>query len=219
MHLPERSAGQVRIGVALQVPAPYGTLVQAARARVGDPLAHAIPPHITLLPPTVVDREQLPVVVSHLADIAAVHAPFVVSLAGTGTFRPVSPVVFVNVTEGAERCALLERTVRSGILAQDLRFPYHPHVTIAHDVDETTLDEAARLLAGFEATYAQGSMRLYEHGDDGVWRTVARLPLTGTAVAAEATLGTSLVVMVWLTQAPSCKVSASTISSRAMFIC
>jgi 2'-5' RNA ligase len=184
VHLPERSGDQVRIGVALQVPAPYGTLVQAVRARVGDPLAHAIPPHITLLPPTVVERDHLPDVVAHLAAIAAAEAPFVVALEGAGTFRPVSPVVFVKVARGAERCAALESLVRSGPLAQELRFPYHPHVTVAHDLDEDTLDRAHLLVEDFEATYAQGSMRLYEHGEDGVWRTVARLPLTGTSVHA-----------------------------------
>ncbi|MPV36671.1 2'-5' RNA ligase family protein [Georgenia subflava] len=179
MHLPERSAGQVRIGVALQIPAPYSTVLQGVRARLGDPLAYAIPPHVTLLPPTVIEAEQVGEVTAHLAGIAAEQSPFVMGMRGTGTFRPVSPVVFVNIVEGAERCAALERQVRSGILAQELRFPYHPHVTLAHGLGEAALDEAMESMAAFEATYAAGSMRLYEHGDDGVWRTVARLVLSG----------------------------------------
>ncbi|UNX54204.1 2'-5' RNA ligase family protein [Georgenia sp. TF02-10] len=182
MHLPPRHGDQVRIGVALEVPAPYGPALRAARARLGDPLAHAIPPHVTLVPPTVVEAAELPVVVDHLAEVAGRYAPFVVQLAGTGTFRPVTPVVFVNVVQGGDRCEELQRAARTGPLAQELRFPYHPHVTVAHDLPGAALDEAERDLAGFAATYAQGSMRLYEHGDDGVWRTVARLPLVGSTV-------------------------------------
>ncbi|MFC7406466.1 2'-5' RNA ligase family protein [Georgenia alba] len=178
MRLPERRPGQVRIGVALQIPPPYSNELQSVRARVGDPLAHAIPPHVTLLGPTVVEKHQLDEVTEHLAGVARSAAPFVMGLRGAGTFRPVSPVVFVNVARGAAECARIADAVRRGVLAQELRFPYHPHVTVAHDVDESVLDRAAALVADFEATYAQGSMRLYEHGDDGVWRTVARLVLS-----------------------------------------
>ncbi|GAA4417301.1 2'-5' RNA ligase family protein [Georgenia halophila] len=177
MHLPERRPGQVRIGVALQIPPPYSSVLQSVRSRVGDPMAHAVPPHVTLLGPTVVDKHGMPEVTDHLAAVAADAVPFVVRLSGAGTFRPVSPVVFVNVVRGAAECAALQVAVRQGLLAQELRFPYHPHVTVAHDLDDHVLDRAASLVSDFEATYAQGSMRLYEHGDDGVWRTVARFVL------------------------------------------
>lgn len=182
MHLPERRAGQVRIGVSLQIPQPYSTWLQSVRARLRDPMAYAVPPHVTLLPPTVVEAKQMDEVTEHLAAVAARTSPFVMSLRGAGTFRPVSPVVFVNVVRGAEQCAAIQGEVRTGLLAQELRFPYHPHVTVAHDLDDGTLDEAMEAVTGFEATYAQGSMRLYEHGDDGVWRTVARLVLSGSGV-------------------------------------
>ncbi|WP_043502389.1 2'-5' RNA ligase family protein [Georgenia sp. SUBG003] len=182
MHLPERRAGQVRIGVSLQIPQPYCTWLQALRARLGDPMAHAVPPHVTLLPPTVVEASQIDAVTEHLAVVARRSSPFVMSLRGAGTFRPVSPVVFVNVVRGAEECAALETQVRTGPLAQELRFPYHPHVTVAHELDDDALDAATKAVEGFEATYAQGSMRLYEHGDDGVWRPVARLVLAGPGV-------------------------------------
>ncbi|WP_127130417.1 2'-5' RNA ligase family protein [Georgenia sp. SYP-B2076] len=183
MYLPERVGDQVRIGVALQVPAPYATLIQATRARLGDPMAKVVPPHVTLLPPTVVEPDRLGDVAAHLAEVAAGHPAFVMSLEGTGSFRPVSPVVFVKVVQGGDSCAVLEQAVRTGVLAQDLRFPYHPHVTIAHELDDATLDVAEEAMADFRATYAAGSMRLYEHGDDGMWRTIARMPLTGPVPA------------------------------------
>lgn len=181
MRLPERSGDQVRIGVAITVPEPYGSELQAARARFGDPWAEYIPPHITLLPPTVVEHDAMPAVDEHLAAVAAQHAPFVVRLRGTATFRPVSPVVFMQLVEGISGCEGLEADVRGGVLAQELRFPYHPHVTIAHEVPDAQLDTAFDGMADFDATFVVTRLHCYAHGDDGVWRPSRDFVLTGRA--------------------------------------
>lgn len=172
---------ELRIGVAVSVPEPYAGALQAARARVGDPAADLIRPHITLLGPTVVPAAALPDVDRHLRAVAAAHAPFTVHLRGTATFRPVSPVVFVQVVEGIASCEGLEVAVRSGVLAQELRFHYHPHVTIAHDVEDAALDRAFEDLAGFEARFDVPEIHVYEHGDDGMWRTIGAYRLGAAA--------------------------------------
>jgi 2'-5' RNA ligase len=82
----------------------------------------------------------------------------------------VSPVVFVNVTEGISSCELLSEDTRQGPLAQELAFPFHPHVTVAHDLDPDALDLAYRTLADYEASFEVDSFHLYVHGADGVWR-------------------------------------------------
>ena len=181
MRLPARSGDQVRIGVAIGVPAPIGPVLQEARARFGDPLAHSIPPHITLVGPTVVEPDELRTVSEHLAAVTGDAEPFSVHLRGTGSFRPVSPVVFVQVAEGIAQCERLERAVRSGPLAQDLRFHYHPHVTVAHEVPDDALDRAFGELARFEACFGVEAISVYEHGDDGVWRPVQDYPLARDA--------------------------------------
>lgn len=158
------------LGVAIAIPEPYGEELRAARVRLCDPLAGAIPTHVTLLPPTEVDGSDLPKVDLHLEDIAASIAPFEMRLAGTGSFRPVSPVVFVRVTAGRTECQNIEVAVRSGPLARDPVFPYHPHVTVAHDLTEQMLDEAANELARYEARFDVTSFSRYRHGADGVWR-------------------------------------------------
>ena len=38
------------IGVAVAIPEPHASYLQQRREDFGDPMAHAIPPHITLLP-------------------------------------------------------------------------------------------------------------------------------------------------------------------------
>ena len=60
--------------------------------------------------------------------------------------------------------------MRSGILAGEARFPYHPHVTVAHELPEAALDRAEHALAGYEARFPVTGFALYLHGDDGVWR-------------------------------------------------
>ena len=114
--------GTVMIGVSIAVPEPHGSLLQERRAGFGDPAASGIPTHVTLLPPTEVDDGELPAVEAHLAGVASAGRPFRMRLSGTGTFRPLSPVVFVQVVEGAEACARLQQQVRdsSGPVAREL---------------------------------------------------------------------------------------------------
>lgn len=163
-------AGWRTIGVAIAVPDPWGAELQAYREAFGDPLAAGIPSHVTLLPPTPVRSDALPAIEEHLRAIALGWEPFEVVLRGTGSFRPVSPVVFVHVAEGISACEMLERSVRSGPLQRSLQFPYHPHVTVAHHLPEDVLDRASKELSGYDARFLVMGFALYEHGDDGKWR-------------------------------------------------
>ena len=53
----------------------------------------------------------------------AADEPWRSELRGTGTFRPVSPVVFIQVARGIPACEQLEATVRRGVLERDLSRP------------------------------------------------------------------------------------------------
>lgn len=164
------------IGVAIEVPQPYGRELQRWRQRLGDPEAMRVPPHVTLLPPTNVPRERLPVVEEHLRRIAAEEQPFTMTLRGTGTFRPVSPVTFVQLATGISDCERLERRVRSGPLHREIKFNYHPHVTVAQDVPEEALERGFRELASFAAEFAVPGFTLFEEGADRVWRPRRAFP-------------------------------------------
>lgn len=177
-----QSAGarEQTIGVAIPIPEPHGRELQSWREQFGDPLALQIPTHITLLPPTVAGVEQLPAIEEHLRSVAAKAESFTIHLRGTGTFRPVSPVVFVTLAEGIAGCELLEAGVRSGPLAhRELEFAYHPHVTVAHDVPGGMLDHAFDKLAGYEARFEVWGFSLYAHGQDGFWRPQRDFPFPG----------------------------------------
>jgi 2'-5' RNA ligase len=161
--------GEARVlGVALAIPDPFGAQLQEHRERLGDPDARSIPTHITLLPPTTVDAVLLPEIGDHLVAVAERTRPFPVRLRGTGSFRPVSPVVFVTVAEGIAACELLETRVRSAVLWRPLPFSYHPHVTVAHHLPEASLDQALDGLADYAADFTVDRFSLYEHLG-GVW--------------------------------------------------
>ncbi|MCD0453127.1 2'-5' RNA ligase family protein [Actinocorallia sp. API 0066] len=165
------------IGVSIEVPEPYAAVLRGARESFGDPLALRVPPHITLVPPTPVAPAELPAIIDHLARAATMVDPFRVRLRGTGTFRPVTPVVFLQVAEGIGPCSLLEEKVRRAPLERELFFPYHPHVTVAHNLDDAALDHAFKELADFHAVFECADFTLSAHGPDEVWHTVRDFPL------------------------------------------
>jgi len=158
------------IGVAIGIPEPYGRELQGWRERLGDPNAKRIVPHVTLLPPTEVETEALESIEEHLRRIAAEESAFDIRLRGSATFLPVSPVVFVPLVQGISECERLEARVRSGPLAREVRFPYHPHVTVAHDLPPDALDRAFEAVRGYEATFRVWGYTLFEQDIDGTWR-------------------------------------------------
>ena len=166
------------IGVAIAVPEPWAGELQRHRASFGDAHADSIPTHVTLLPPTPVD-DGLAEIEQHLDDVAASTPAFHLRLRGTATFRPVSPVVYVAVRSGSTGCEKLAGEIRRGPLDQDLSFPYHPHVTVAHDLDDAALDRAGAALAGFRCAFDVSGFHLYLHGEDGVWRPCRTFRLSG----------------------------------------
>ena len=102
-----------------------------------------------------------------------------VHLRGTGTFRPVSPVVFVGVVEGISGCEQLAAGVRRGPLAIERTFPYHPHVTVAHHLPEPQLDRAFAELEDFDASFEVEEMWMYLHDDHSGWQPTQAFPLGG----------------------------------------
>jgi 2'-5' RNA ligase len=158
------------IGVAIAIPEPWASELQDYRASLGDATAARIPTHITLIPPADLEESALEAVEEHLASVAASIQPFDIHMRGTGTFRPVSPVVFVTVAKGISGCEQLAGAVRRGPLEVDLHYPYHPHVTVAHHLDDAALDRAFAELAGFECRFTAEEFSLYVHDETAGWQ-------------------------------------------------
>jgi 2'-5' RNA ligase len=167
------------IGVSVAVPEPWGSRLQVFRVANGDTQGASIPTHITLVPPLDVDLADLDVIEQHLAAVAERLAPYPVHLRGSGTFRPVSPVVFVNLVEGISSTEQLARACRSGPLALTLDHPYHPHVTVAHHLDDHRLDRAFEEMAGFDCAFTVSDFHLYVHDGEQGWKASRDFVLAG----------------------------------------
>ena len=174
----------VLLGVAIAIPQPHARVLSNWRRQVGDPAADLVYPHVTLLPPTPVPAGSMQRVEDHLTEAATSHSPFVMHLAGTGTFRPTSRVVFVQVARGVSDCEVLERAIRCGPLARELAFPYHPHVTVAQEIDDAGLDEAYEGLSGFVARFPVHRFALFSREPEGQWTWRTEFELGGAVAAA-----------------------------------
>jgi 2'-5' RNA ligase len=167
-----------RIGVAIDIPEPWGSQLTRRRAAAGDPQAAYTPAHVTLLGPTDVATDALPAVEKHLEAVASAQHPFALHLRGTGTFRPVTEVVFVTVAQGISECELLAGAIAAADGVQrDGRFPYHPHVTVAQDVPPAALDAVFDDLAMFSARFEVASFTLFSHSGAGLWQRRRDFPL------------------------------------------
>jgi 2'-5' RNA ligase len=102
-------------------------------------------------------------------------------LSGTGTFDPVSAVVFVAVARGIGNCELIANDVRSGPLQRPLSFPYHPHVTVAHGVPADMLELAYSGLSDLSAEFRVDHFTEFEQAPDGAWVVAREYPLSGPA--------------------------------------
>ena len=159
----------IQIGIAVDIPEPWGGMLTRRRVEAGDP--QAVPAHVTLLGPTEIPVRALPAVEEHLARVAAAHLPFTLHLRGTGTFRPVTQVVFVAVAAGISECELLAAAINAAPeLHREARFPYHPHVTVAQDVAPEALDKAYEDLADFSAMFEVEAFTLFSHSGQARWQ-------------------------------------------------
>jgi 2'-5' RNA ligase len=171
------------IGVAVDIPEPWGSLLTDRRLAAGDLVAEYIRAHVTLLTPTEIPAAELSAVADRLDRVAAGYPPFPLHLRGTGTFRPVTQVVFVAVAAGIGECEELHDAVLEALGALPVepatRFPYHPHVTVGQNVDPAALDAVYDDLAGFEAAFQVAGFTLFEHDDGGRWKPLREYSLTG----------------------------------------
>jgi 2'-5' RNA ligase len=173
-----QDAGVNRVGIVIGLPLDLSDELERWRASFGDPMAAVVPPHITLVTGTT--SENWDTAKEHARLVAATGRPFRMRLRGTGTFRPVSPVVYLNVVEGWDECVRLHTLLQSGPLDHDPEFAYHPHLTVAHDVTEAGMDHAMTVLKDYEAEFLVQKVGLFEHDSRGLWALREELHLGDT---------------------------------------
>jgi hypothetical protein len=75
---------------------------------------------------------------------------------------------------------MIANDVRRGPLARTLSFPYHPHVTVAHDVPGDMLEFAYSGLSDLSAAFRVESFTEFEQTPSGAWAVAREYRLTGS---------------------------------------
>lgn len=167
------------VGVVIEVPAPCGDDILQWRMGFGDPFADRMPTHVTLLLPPPLAASDIDQLGRTLDEIAGRWSPFEVAMGPIGTFRPVSPVVYLQVSAEGEAFHKLERALISAHGHVEREHDFVPHVTLAMNVGDGLLDAAAEALADYSCRWVAGSMSLFRRHTDGRWHRLSRHQFTG----------------------------------------
>jgi 2'-5' RNA ligase len=169
-----------RLGVVLLVPQPLATEIDGVRRALGDGARDRIAPHVTLVPPVNVAERDLPRAFTLVRTAAATVAPLALRLGPVATFAPVNPVAYLRVGGEPQVLEALERLRTSclqGPLERTSQHDFVPHVTVADELSEGRLAEAAGLLADFTADVTIDRVHVLAELPGRVWRPVADAPL------------------------------------------
>ncbi|ALE05070.1 hypothetical protein AL755_05520 [Arthrobacter sp. ERGS1:01] len=164
------------LGVIISMPPGLATELNRWRESFAGPGAAAVPPHITLVSGR--SNGSWNKAAEHVRTVAASGKPFTVSLRGTGTFAPLSPVVFLNLEAGVEECVTLHEELLAGPVEHLPDFDFRPHLTVAHDLDDDAMARAESELADFSADFTVRSIGLYDYSQGG-WALREELTLGG----------------------------------------
>ena len=157
--------------LVIYVPDPLGAFLDDLRRELVpeyDPHAH-----VSVLPP-----RTLPVTIEAAAEeagaLTALRAPFEVELTKVSVF-PVTGVVYLEVGKGGDELRRMHAAMNASALGFEEPFVYHPHVTLAQELPEgtveTVLERAARLWGDYpgKRTFLAERAVLVQNTPDNCW--------------------------------------------------
>jgi 2'-5' RNA ligase len=170
-----------RYALVAYVKSSVGSFIQRLRQEIHPDLPH-LPAHLTILPPRQLRGSELSALQT-LEDLCNRSDPFEVELGGVETFVPVTPTVFIRVSEGAHRMRELHDHLNTEALAAVEEWPYMPHLTIVK-ISSEELAQQAYLLARDRWAEFAGSRKISVKEltfvrEEGLnrWADLAGLPL------------------------------------------
>ncbi len=101
--------------------------------------------HVTVLPPRPIDCPS-ETAWAGLGPALRDFQPFLIELGAIEIF-PVTNVIYLSVARGGSQLKSLHQKLNSGPLAFEEPFPYHPHVTLAQDLQPGAAAEVAQVAA------------------------------------------------------------------------
>ncbi|MBI2170261.1 MAG: GNAT family N-acetyltransferase [Actinobacteria bacterium] len=172
---------RLRLGVALLVPEPIRTEVDALRKSLGDGSFQRVPAHLTLVPPVNVHERDFEAALAILRSAAAERRPITVELGPPATFLPDNPVLFLRAAGDVAALASLRDAVFRPPLHRELAWPWIPHVTICDEADPGRIAHAVDALAEYRARVVFDAVHVLQEVDR-VWVPIANAALGGRRV-------------------------------------
>lgn len=167
------------VGVVIAVPDPWGDDLTEWRIGFGDPHAEKILAHITLLPPLRMSPAKFADMSSRLAKECEGLPSFMVSLGPIATFRPVSPVVYLQAQAEADVLQAAHAAAWRAAGQPPRRHPFVPHCTVAMDVPNSVLDAAAEALRDYTAQWRVSELLVLTRDAQGYWHRRLSVALVG----------------------------------------
>ncbi len=129
--------------LVIYVPDPLGRFLDDLRREL---VPHYNPhAHVSVLPPRPLSVDWR--VASHqLRALADSWAPFEIELTEINVF-PLTKVIYIELGAGAAELRHLHTAMEAGVLAFEEPYSYHPHVTLAQEIDHQDVDALAQCAA------------------------------------------------------------------------
>lgn len=178
---------RIRLGAALMIPEPLAGEVQGLRRACGDHGAMA--PHLTLVPPVNVRRDDLGEALTVLERAAAQTRPFTLTLGPPATFLPDNPVLFLRVGGDLQALFAFRARVFVGPLSRSLTWPFTPHVTICDSGEPGRLEAAVVALADYRVDFNVERVHLLHERHPDAGRPRRWVPLLDAAFAEPVVVG------------------------------
>lgn len=174
---PSPTIGHGRSYLSLVLDVPREVREDVTRWRDAHCTTHEASVHITVFITELGDRpeEKAELFLGKLRRLVGQFGTGTITLVGTGTFRPMSDVVFLSVGEGDQLLrSLHEQCLTLGDSASP--FLYHPHMTLVQDEPRRTLESALADFRDYWATVPVHALKAYI-GDVTGWRPAGTVPL------------------------------------------
>lgn len=165
--------------VVSYVPEPLGGFLDNLRAELVP--GCRLRSHVTILPPRCLQAPPEEVV-REFHHLAAELPPFDITLGAVGLFES-TRVAYLSVAEGRAEVEDAHSRLNAGALAFEEYFPFHPHLTIAQEIEP---GQVARLLDAATLRWRQsphgrkfavGHLTLVRNVSPEQWETVAECAL------------------------------------------
>lgn len=156
-------------GIAILPSEEVKELANSYRKRY-DPHYKLISPHITLKEAFTITEEKLPLLISHLEEVAKSTPSFTVTISKFSTFYPVNNVIYLAI-DNSETIYELYKKIQQKEPDPEKPYAFTPHITIAQKMNTDELLDVYAAIKSQEvyAKFEVKEFHLFQQGEDQVW--------------------------------------------------